>query len=98
MKPTPPALLLDRVTVASLLTHGDCIAAVERAFGAHARGETLSSELLHVDGLDGEFHVKAGGLKSPAAYFTAIERAPRPCDSPAHTGCRARIRFSRRWA
>lgn len=70
MKPTPPVLLLDRATVASLLTLDDCIAAVERAFAAHPRGETLASELLHVDGLGGEFHVKAGGLKSPAAYFS----------------------------
>jgi alanine dehydrogenase len=69
MKPTPPALLLDRATVGSLLTLDDCIAAVERAFAAHARGESLQTELLHVDGLGGEFHVKAGGLKSPTAYF-----------------------------
>ena len=69
MKPTPPALLLDRPTVASLLTLDDCIGAVERAFAAHARGESLSTELLHVDGIGGEFHVKAGGLKSPTAYF-----------------------------
>ena len=69
MKPTPPALLLDRATVGSLLTLDDCIAAVERAFGAHARGESLTTELLHVDGLGGEFHVKAGGLKAPRAYF-----------------------------
>jgi alanine dehydrogenase len=69
MKTTPPALLLDRATVSSLLSLDDCIAAVERAFAAHARGETLASELMHVDGLGGEFHVKAGGLKSPHAYF-----------------------------
>src|SRR5689334_13011172 len=70
MKPTPPALLLDRATVASLLTLDDCIGAVEAAFVAHARGETLATELLHVDGLGGEFHVKAGGLRAPAARFT----------------------------
>ena len=69
MKVTPPALLLDRATVGALLTLDDCIAAVERAFAAHARGETLAPALMHVDGLGGEFHVKAGGLKSPRAYF-----------------------------
>ena len=69
MKATPPALLLDRATVGGLLTLDDCIAAVERAFAAHARGETLASELMHVDGLGGEFHIKAGGLKTPRAYF-----------------------------
>ncbi|HUR59660.1 MAG TPA: ornithine cyclodeaminase family protein [Opitutaceae bacterium] len=69
MQTTPPALLLDRPTVGSLLTLPACIEAVERAFAAHARGETFPSGLLHGDGVDGEFHVKAGGLKSPRAYF-----------------------------
>ena len=69
MKVTPPALLLDRATVGALLTLDDCIAAVERAFAAHARGETLAPALMHVEGLGGEFHVKSGGMKSPRAYF-----------------------------
>ncbi len=69
MKPTPPALLLDRATVSSLLTLPGCIEAVANAFAAHGRGETFPSGLLHGDGIDGEFHVKAGGLKSPRAYF-----------------------------
>lgn len=59
---TPPALLLDRATVAALLTLDDCIVAVEAAFAAHARGETISPGLLHADGLGREFHLKAGGL------------------------------------
>ncbi|MEO8337170.1 MAG: ornithine cyclodeaminase family protein [bacterium] len=69
MKTTPPPLLLDKATVASLLTLDACIAAVEEAFAASARGEALATALLHVDGVDGEFHVKAGGVKSPEAYF-----------------------------
>ena len=69
MKSTPPALLLDRATIGGLLTLDECIGAVEEAFSAHARGETLASELMHVDGIDGEFHVKAGGVKTPRAYF-----------------------------
>ena len=69
MKPTPPALLLDRPTVASLLTLDACIAAVEAAFIAHARGETIAPGLLHGDGIGGEFHLKAGGLKTPRAYY-----------------------------
>ncbi len=69
MKSTPPALLLDRATVSRLLSLDDCIAAVEGAFAAHARGETLAPELMHVDGVGGEFHIKAGGMKSPAARF-----------------------------
>jgi alanine dehydrogenase len=69
MKTTPPALLLDKSTVASLLTLDECIAAVERAFADSARGDTLATALLHVDGKDGEFHVKAGGLLHPDALF-----------------------------
>jgi alanine dehydrogenase len=69
MKTTPPVLLLDRATVGRLLTLDDCIAAVEGAFAAHARGETLTPELMHVDGIGGEFHIKAGGMKTPAARF-----------------------------
>jgi alanine dehydrogenase len=69
MTTTPPALLLDRPTVAALLTLDDCIAAVENAFAAHARGETLSPGLLHGDGIDGEFHLKAGGLLHPRPVY-----------------------------
>ena len=66
---TPPALLLDRPTVAALLSLDDCIAAVENAFAAHARGETLGSGLLHGDGLGGEFHLKAGGLRGARPVY-----------------------------
>lgn len=62
---TPPALLLDRRTIAELLSLDDCIAAVEAAFAAHARGETLAPGLLHGDGVGGEYHIKAGGLRTP---------------------------------
>ena len=68
---TPPrgTLLLDRKTIASLLTLEDCIEAVEAAFRAHALGETLAPELLHIDAPDGEFHIKAGGIRLPVPYF-----------------------------
>lgn len=69
MKTPEPVLLLDRHAVSGLLTLKDCIPAVEAAFAAHARGESLASELMHVDGVGGEFHVKAGGLREPKAYF-----------------------------
>lgn len=65
MHTTPPALLLDRRTIAELLSLDECIAAVEAAFAAHARGETLGSGLLHGDGVGGEYHIKAGGLRTP---------------------------------
>jgi alanine dehydrogenase len=69
MKPTPPALLLNRSDVAAVLTLDDCIAAVEAAFADHARGETLATGLLHGDGVGGEFHIKAGGLRAPAPRY-----------------------------
>ncbi len=69
MKPTPPALLLARDNIARVLTLDDCILAVENAFAAHARGESLAPGLLHGDGVDGEFHIKAGGLRTPRAVF-----------------------------
>jgi len=71
MKTTPPPILLDKSTVASLLTLDECIAAVEDAFAAAARGDALATALLHVDGVGGEFHVKAGGLKAPDAFSRA---------------------------
>jgi alanine dehydrogenase len=62
-------LLLNREDIASLLSLGDCIEAVENAFRAHAEGESLAPGLLHTDAPDGEFHVKAGGFKEPTPYF-----------------------------
>ncbi len=61
-------LLLSRKEVASLLELGDYIEVVENAFRAYAKGETLSLGLLHVDTPNGEFHIKAGGLKEPRVY------------------------------
>jgi ornithine cyclodeaminase/alanine dehydrogenase len=68
---TPPrgTLLLDRKAIASLLTLEDCIEAVEAAFRAHALGETLTPGLLHIEAPDGEFHIKAGGMRMPVPYF-----------------------------
>jgi alanine dehydrogenase len=69
-----PVLLLDRATIAALLTLDDCIAAVESAFVAHAQGRALKPELMHIDAAAGEFHVKAGGLNDGSGegscYFT----------------------------
>ncbi len=69
MKPTPPALLLNRSDIAAVLSLDDCITAVEAVFAAHARGETLAPGLLHGDGVGGEFHIKAGGLRAPAPRY-----------------------------
>lgn len=67
--PQPPVLLLTRSEIASLLTLDDHILAVEEVFRAHARGEVLKPSLLHVEAKSGEFHVKAGGVTQPKAYF-----------------------------
>ncbi len=64
-----PILLLTRSEVASLLTLDDHIEAVESAFRAHALGEVLAPGLMHVDAHAGEFHIKAGGITKPRAYF-----------------------------
>ncbi len=69
MRKTPPALLLDRPTIADLLSLDECIVAVEAAFAAHARGETLAPGLLHGDGVGGEYHIKAGGLRAPQPRY-----------------------------
>lgn len=55
-------LILCRDDVASLFTLDEYIDAVESAFAAYANGRTLQPALMHVDGVGGEFHVKAGGL------------------------------------
>jgi ornithine cyclodeaminase/alanine dehydrogenase-like protein (mu-crystallin family) len=63
-------LLLDRATVAVLLPPAEYVAVVEGAFRAHAEGRSLHPGLLHVGGVGGEFHVKAGGLfVGERAYF-----------------------------
>ncbi len=62
-------LLLNRREIADLLTLADCIGAVEAAFRAHAERTTLRTGILHIDAPDGEFHIKAGGLKEPNRYF-----------------------------
>ncbi len=69
MRVTPPARLFDRRTVAELLSLDECIAAVEADFAAHARGETLAPGLLSADGVGGEYHIKAGGLRTPQPRY-----------------------------
>lgn len=64
-------LLLNRQEVASLLTMPEYIAIVEQAFRAHAEGGSLEPALAHVDGVGGEFHIKAGGLRGQRPYFAA---------------------------
>lgn len=66
-----PLLLIDRATVAEILTLKDCISAVEAAFASHAQGRSFTPGLLHVNAGRGEFHIKVGGLQGQHAYFAA---------------------------
>ncbi|MDP9349447.1 MAG: ornithine cyclodeaminase family protein, partial [Gemmatimonadota bacterium] len=68
MTPPDATLLLDRTEIASLLAPDDYIRAVERAFAAHGRGESLATGLLHIDSHGGEFHVKSSGLTLERTY------------------------------
>ena len=62
-------LLLNRKEIASLLTFDDYVRIVENAFRLHAEGAAFEPALAHVDAVDGEFHIKAGGLRKPFPYF-----------------------------
>jgi len=61
-QPPPFTLLLSRKDVRTLLGLDTCIAAVEDAFQAHARGATLPSGMLGTHAVGGGFHVKAAGV------------------------------------
>jgi ornithine cyclodeaminase/alanine dehydrogenase len=66
----PVPLLLNRSDVGALLTLQGCIPVVEAAFAAHARGETFTPAISHVEGDGGEFHIKSGGLcRGDRTYF-----------------------------
>ena len=62
-------LLLSRSEISSLLTFPEYVSAVEEAFRLHAEGHSLEPALSHVDAVEGEFHIKAGGLCSAPPYF-----------------------------
>lgn len=62
-------LLLNRSAISALLSLPECIRAVEDAFRSQAEGRSLSTGLLNIDARDGEFHIKAGGLRLNHTYF-----------------------------
>jgi alanine dehydrogenase len=65
-------VLLNRSDIRSLMNFKDFLDAMEQVFRLHGGGQTLSTGLLHIDALDGEFHVKAGGIQKNTnnrAYF-----------------------------
>src|ERR1035438_3741433 len=68
MKPNG-TLFLRRSEIASLLDFSAYVIVVEEAFRAHAEGRSLAPGLMHVDALGGEFHIKAGGLRTGQPRF-----------------------------
>jgi alanine dehydrogenase len=68
MKPEG-TLLLRRSEVRSLLLFEDYVRVVEQAFRLYAQGKTLQPGLIHIDSVDGEFHIKAGGLQLDKWFF-----------------------------
>lgn len=71
-------LLLTRKEVASLLSIGECIAAVENAFKQHAEGKTPTPEILGMRVREGGFHIKAGIMNLGKTYFVAKANANFP--------------------
>ena len=63
--------MLDRAEVERLLSPAACIAAVEDAFRAYARGEIPAPGILGMHAGPGSFHVKAGFLTADRPYFAA---------------------------
>ena len=62
-------MLLNRTEIASLLSLSECIDVVEQAFKLRAEGKDFTQGLLHIDMDNGEFHIKAGGLRLERCYF-----------------------------
>ena len=84
MKPEG-TLLLTRYDVATLLSIGECIAAVERVFKLYGEGKTASPGILGVHAADGGFHIKAGLLDLDRSYFAAKINANFP-ENPKRLG------------
>lgn len=69
LPPSRATLLLDHADISELLTLPRCIAVVESAYGAYARGEVPAPAIMHVDAEGGEFHVKGGLIRGSQCYF-----------------------------
>src|SRR5262245_8638718 len=80
----PGTLLLSRSDVERLLTHDECIAAVEDAFLQHALGKTPSPGILGLHARDGSFHIKAALLTLDKPYFAAKTNANFPHNGVRH--------------
>lgn len=78
MKPES-TLIMGRGEVASLLSLGECIEAVEEAFRLHEEGRSLPPGVLETLTGGGGFHIKAAGLRlADRTYFAAKVNANFP--------------------
>lgn len=78
MKPDG-TLILKRSEVASLLSLGECVEAVEEAFRLNEEGQSLPPGVLETLTAGGGFHIKAAGLKfADRAYYAAKVNANFP--------------------
>ena len=78
-------LFLDRQDVRALLPIADCMAAVERAFAAHATGKLPAAPgVLGVHLADGGFHVKTATIGSDPGYYAAKINANFPANPDRH--------------
>jgi alanine dehydrogenase len=72
-------LIIKRSEVASLLTLGECIGAVEEAFRLDEEGLSLAPGVLETLTGDGGFHIKAAGLRlADRTYYAAKVNANFP--------------------
>jgi alanine dehydrogenase len=77
MKPAG-TMLLQRSDVASLLSIGECMSAVEHAFRLYAEGKAMPPKILGLHSDSGGFHIKAGMLDLGKSYFVAKMNANFP--------------------
>ena len=61
--------LFNRSSFEHLLSMQDYIDAVEQAHRLHAQNNIISTNLIHADAPDGEYHIKTGGLLGEKAYY-----------------------------
>ena len=77
-------LLLTRANVGSLLTIGECMDAVGKAFCFYARGKAMPPKVLGIHCDNGGFHIKAGILGFERDYFVAKVNANFPGNPKQH--------------
>jgi alanine dehydrogenase len=68
---TDGTLLLRRRDVASLLSIGECMTAVEQAFKLYGQGKATPPGMMGIHAKEGGFHIKAGVMDLSREYFAA---------------------------